>query len=246
MTQGLVSGALRQWNFGTLAQRFSIETWHIVLSRIPQLFAPITPWVCWPVLGALLFFASRFGTRAHAIGAAAVLFFVPPLVFTNLHWVHDYYLYSSGVFLVAAAVLSVVSFLEHSRLWCVGWAVALVLAAGSVTEYLAQFRPIQFLARTDARQIAEQIREKTTPNAVNIIVAKSGDPALAYYSERRALLLAGDVADDALREALQRLREYEIGGIFLEPGHLFPIEKLTALLREQGREGVAVHLLREE
>ena len=87
-TAWLTSDALRDWNFGTLGQRFASDTWEVILDRLEGSSSATR--------------GSRFSSSQRSplvrsrqrrfwlgIVLAAVL---PPLVFTNLYYQHDYYL----------------------------------------------------------------------------------------------------------------------------------------------------------
>ena len=87
-TAWLTSSALREWNFGTLGQRFASDTWEVILDRLRGL---IVGYAGIPLLVVAAVALARSPQRRFWLGIvlAAVL---PPLVFTNLYYQHDYYL----------------------------------------------------------------------------------------------------------------------------------------------------------
>jgi hypothetical protein len=95
----LTSDALKNWNFGTWAQRTSGQLW---ISTIVQRVAPDT--LGRFVLLSTVVAGTALASRRYAFPAlcAAFAFVLPFLLFTNLHLVHNYYQYANAIFLLAA------------------------------------------------------------------------------------------------------------------------------------------------
>lgn len=97
----LTSGALTFWNFGNISQRLSLETWRVVVWQ--RSFSQnaggwlgvaflLLPWLGGP----------KYRSFAWISLAALTLFVLPILIFTNLHFVHNYYQTGCLLFLIAA------------------------------------------------------------------------------------------------------------------------------------------------
>ena len=87
-TEWLTSSALREWNFGTLAQRFDLGTWDVILSRVALTILGAAG-IVMLVAAALATISSTQRRFWLTMWLGAIL---PPLVFTNLYFQHDYYL----------------------------------------------------------------------------------------------------------------------------------------------------------
>jgi hypothetical protein len=87
-TDWLTSSELEDWNFGSLSQRFDKGVWGVVVGRIVVHLVGLAGIA---LLAVALVALVRSSQRLFWIGMglAAAL---PPLVFTNLYLVHDYYL----------------------------------------------------------------------------------------------------------------------------------------------------------
>jgi Dolichyl-phosphate-mannose-protein mannosyltransferase len=110
--QGLTSSALSAWNFGTIRQRLAPSFWeHIVGRRVLfDLFgygAILTILVAGTVL-----INSRYVLQMLGAGFA---FLIPFLLFTNLHWQHNYYQYANGVFLIVLVGFAITNLFDANR-----------------------------------------------------------------------------------------------------------------------------------
>jgi hypothetical protein len=97
----LTSSALTVWNFGSISQKLSLETWRVVVWQ-RSFSQNAGGW-----LGVVFLLLPWFGGRKYRsfawIALAALALFVSPvLIFTNLHFVHNYYQTGCMLFLIAA------------------------------------------------------------------------------------------------------------------------------------------------
>ena len=97
----LTTTALHEFNYGTLAQRLTGGFWRRIADT--SLWAVLTP-ANLAILALFGLILTR-GRRAATLGLAAC-FLAGPLTFANLYFVHDYYFYADGVFLLAALVIA--------------------------------------------------------------------------------------------------------------------------------------------
>jgi len=214
----LTSAALRSWNFGTLAQRFFPRTWGWLLLRSSYLLGSIKILLL-PLVG--LYFAR------HRVGVALISiagFLAAPLIFTNLHVHHNYYVYANGGFLIAAVAWSIVGLLEGSN-WrkLAGLAIFSICILCSIAGYYDgphdKYYEIQTGDWTQEKRLGGLIKRSTAPEDVLLIFGLDWSPDLAYYSERRALMwpkwMAQDMDDPEFQEALKRLGDRQIGALII-------------------------------
>jgi hypothetical protein len=104
---GLASGNLGWWNYGDFAQKASWPFWNTFCQRM------IRDIIGHPLL--LVFLAAAFIMARRFRWKLAIclgLFLVVPLVFTNLQFIHHYYPYANGIFLIATFGWAIVALLE--------------------------------------------------------------------------------------------------------------------------------------
>lgn len=173
-TAWLTSAGLRDWNFGTIAQRLDLATWRMVFFR----------WL--PGLG-LVVFLSPFVIRRSRIGMwALATLLLGPLVFTNLFVVHDYYWMAVGP---AAAILIGMVVERALRVSAPGRRVAAVAALAGIfalsfyvyPRWILMIRPRAGVAVLER---AAQIAAVTTPDDLVAIDGYGWSPELLFYADR--------------------------------------------------------------
>lgn len=216
-----LSREVGSWMFGTLNQRLAPETWLQVYSHsVPFLVGSGLV----VLIGAIL--AILAGRRRLEAALCLAFFLVGPLVFTNLYYVHDYYFYANGIFLLAALGFAAVGVCESGR-----FRVAtglLVVCALLVPMYVMYLRSYHLLQREDfsaGRDFGQVVRSWIPDeDGVLLIYGMDWNPALPYYAERRALMDrdALPLGDPRIEAALRELGEGRIAamviGSQLEPG----------------------------
>lgn len=197
----LVPARLHRWTYGTLAQRFSADLWVDTLWK-----RAVSETIGGPLLllvGLLALF--RLGPRQCRIPVIlAVLFLLPLLVFTNLHIVHNYYLYANGVFLVLALAL----LLWRLSLKNSFFLFALLCSAAAFAEIRCFVRTYLPSVREDFRaapllQTAQFIREHTPPDSVLFVAGCNWNPTLSYYSQRRSICIPSWATPSEIESVLQ-------------------------------------------
>jgi hypothetical protein len=152
--------------------------------------------------------------RWRLAAACGALFLSAPLIFGNLHYVHNYYAYANSLFLVGAVSCAIVSLLERS-----GWrqvAGAALLLAAATTEVWAYLHGYYLTQRQDhPPALARVLEEVTAPDDVLLIYGQDWAPVVPYYAHRRALMnrRAGALDAPPLRAALQGLGSSRIGAV---------------------------------
>ena len=233
----ITSSALSSWNYGTLDQKFSIDTWFEIGSRVFSLFSTSGLFGMMALVSlALVLPLTR--RRWKEILVCGLLFVLAPAIFTNLHCVHDYYMCANGIFLLAAAGFLVIGILETPGWQNAGLAAVAVLIFAGAYGHQNIYLGLQRLNRTDFPRLGRQIRDQTPPDAVNIFLGFDWAPMLPYYSERRALMIPKFPAltDAAVRKALLNLRGQKIGLVVITEDSKGPIQpqRFLEYLKEFG------------
>lgn len=208
----MTSTNLREWNFGSVALRLRLAYWSKVFGGKIMLLGGLAPAL------VLLFLAlrqRRIGwNRDAAMFAGAGL--LGPLIFANLHFVHDYYLVGSLVFLACSAGIVLGPYLggllHRSRaryLGAVGLVVVVNLALFA-TRYGSMLEDIPALD-AETYRIAQAIARRSSPDEVTIIVGLDWNGTIAYYSRRYALMFP-DVMTNASRADIIRNPTPYLGG----------------------------------
>jgi hypothetical protein len=190
LTVGLTSESLSSWNYGTLAQKLSPLVWGVILAKQWILLfgfaAILLPFVlCAGAWGSMLKMTD-YRSAVWLILAIAG-YFSAPVVFTNLHFRHDYYLFANGFFLIAAFVLA----LGILRTWLTPkWIQAVyvltLISAGSVSFGYIGLR--KSLSEPVEDVVIREVLALKQPGPV-IYLGLSWSSKIPYEVERRALML---------------------------------------------------------
>jgi hypothetical protein len=184
LAQFILSSHLVEWNFGTLAQRLSINTW---LKMADLALGPMVGG------GALLFLlflmpSARDELRKYIV-VCLIAFLAGPAIFTNLYYVHEYYWYANAMFLLIAIGLCVTSILDIRKFkWAAEWIIAPAAIAVLYFAYAQLLLPSQRSADVGLASLAKAISDSTNKEAVILIYGFDWDPTLPYYAHRRALM----------------------------------------------------------
>jgi hypothetical protein len=189
----LVSGALTRWNFGSLAQKLDPKTWMLLWERCFGQNASgffgasilLLPWFYW-----------RGDRRLARYSLAALALFVLPLaIFTNLHFVHEYYQVACLVFLLAAIALAIASVTGTNN---VGRAISLILTVvlmvcnvitynGALGTILARpFRQLD-IRSLNAYDVGRFLRDNTAQGSGIVVFGQGYSSEVAFHSERKAM-----------------------------------------------------------
>lgn len=199
----LASGNMRIFNFGTLGQRLTIEFWERIAYHTRIAIAPLFN------LALVLVFTLLLG-RHHRGRSLFVLlcFLAGPLVFANLYYVHDYYFYASGLFLLAAVVLAWNQVLELEMFSRTGrWAVIFVSAVVQLCAYIPGYFQTQRQPLGTPPELAAILATATRPDDVILIFGQDWAARVPYYAHRRAVMIPDVQFDhaDAINSVLDRI-----------------------------------------
>ncbi len=199
----LASGPMAAFNFGSLAQRGSLEFWTRILHHTTtSVVGPFTLTVA--IVFGLLLARGRRPTLLLISG-----FLTGPLVLANLYFVHDYYFYANGLFLLAFVALAWDQLLEAPGFSPPAkWSVILLSLALQFVAFLQAYFPVQ----RDPRQalppeLGGVLAAATEPGDILLVAGLDWDAQVAYYSHRRAIMLTdvNSTKSAALDEVLRRL-----------------------------------------
>jgi len=209
----LVSSELHDWTYGPLAQRFDPGFWRQLGVQVERALFPSCSLF---LLGVLLLLFLRGRIRLFAVILLIAL--AGPLVFANLYFVHDYYLYSSGLFFLLLLALPLRRLMETTALpLAARLGVVVVVLAAQFSGYLGKYYEPQSRQAGGPPDLALAIGQVTKPDDLLVGFGLDWSPILPYYSHRRALLVPKRyIQDDAvIREALRRTRPARIAAVLL-------------------------------
>jgi hypothetical protein len=189
----ITSEMLFRWNFGTLEQKLNPKTWMLLYERCFGQNAA-------GFLGAsilLLPWCYRCGDRrlARYSLAALVLFGLPLAIFTNLHFVHEYYQVACLVFLLAAISLAIAWVTGTNR---AGGLAGLVLTVilmvvnfvtynqGLGTILSRPFRQLD-IRSLSAYDLGCFLRDNTAAGTGIVVFGQDWSSEVAFHSERKAM-----------------------------------------------------------
>lgn len=180
----ITSRALREFIWGTLAQRFSGEWWGRIITNHFTIIAAL-PGLTVLAVGPWLV-ERRYRLAA---GACVLCYAVGHLFFANLYYVHDYYPYASAFFLLVAIGLVVAGLLHRPGFPGIA---AVLLALGVFAGELHAFRTsyYKFYERPNEAEPVETaiMRTITPPEDVIAVFGFDWNPVWPYYSQRRAIV----------------------------------------------------------
>jgi hypothetical protein len=184
------STALVHFNFGTLAERLHpanyIRFLHAAAEQVGSLYV---------LLALVVVYAIVVRRWNHAALIGLALYIVTPMIFFHLHLLHEYYPYSSAIFLIVAAGLLVADMLAlpGRRAW-IGFVFLLALIAACVHRYHERFYLIQRSNAPGHPEAAAIIDRTTSPGDVIVITGLDWSSELPYQSHRKAIMDSDGVA----------------------------------------------------
>ncbi len=205
-TDWLTSTNLETWNFGTLAQRQVAANWTTIYDRIEQLLVGRSLFLVLVVLALWVGRKQRFWL---GLTLAALL---PPVVFFNLYWAHDYYL--AAISPALAGLVGVVGawVWEHRpRRWS-----ALVCALVLATLWLGwvvwpesdYFGKMNGPVADPYAGAATELAAVTDPSKLVVYMGEEWNPTTPYYADRPGFMLTSQIVSQSLVDKLSRDDHY--------------------------------------
>ncbi len=226
----ITSTNLMAWNFGTVAQKLNLSLW---LSYLLRTFAESIGGSIslLAVLGFLLIrqnqkndspqcLATR--TRFVGLGIGGFVFLGVPAVFTNLHFVHQYYPYASVIYLLAGMAYAVAPadgepWNRHSIVVVSGMlAFAAIASIGFLPSVIGHDNGL------DANLLTT-IRANTEPSDVVLVRGLDWSSELAYGADRKTIMdiSRGVQVPEAIKISLQNVAKLGLHlGAFVSCGQL--------------------------
>jgi hypothetical protein len=190
----LTSGVLRSWNFGTIEQRLSFNTWRtIIWERTIQenaagLFGVI-------LLIAPLFFGQKYNRHKVMVLSLLFAYSLHIGIFTNLHFVHNYYQVATTVFVIAALSIVVGAFATHvTKCIAIAPILTLALVVFNITEYSKGYgvvtsRPVsaQDESSVSTYRLALNLNQNTPSGSGLVVFGKGYSSEVAFHSQRKTM-----------------------------------------------------------
>lgn len=175
-TAFLTSAALRDWNFGTFAQRLDPTTWITCLG-----------WLAGLGFVAIAAPATTDRSSRLAIWSMATLL-LGPLVFTNLYVVHDYYWMAVAPAVAILTGVVVSAFLAQPARRGRRLILVTVLFALSFVAYPRWTLMLGDADPDGVLRMAADVRGASDPD--DLVAISNGDwsPAILFYAERRGYM----------------------------------------------------------
>lgn len=215
LTRGLTSENLSGWNYGSLEQKLSPVVWTVILGKqglmlfgfaviaLPFLILAAL-WGAWKERGI----SPKFVTFLLALGG----YLSAPVVFTNLHFRHDYYLFANGFFLIVAFVLGMALCRELVGLR-VSRLVYGITFISALTVALGYTGLRKSLTEPQEDGVVAAIQELESEGGV-IFFGFGWSAKMPYEVERRALMLSiADPSHETYLEAVELNREEDWAAI---------------------------------
>jgi len=177
-TATLASARMKAWNYGTWAQKLSPTLWAGMLAKEGVLlFGPLL------VLLAPLLWALRRTAQSVAMPVLIMVgaFLVSMLVFTNLHYRHQYYGFANGVYAVLAAGL-LLGVLPAGRLRRLLWYGLPVSCLVTSALFVWHHRALRFAVEDRIVHVLGQM----PPNSPFVVAGLDWSPYIPYYARQRA------------------------------------------------------------
>lgn len=204
----LTSAALSSWNFGSLDLRLSSSFWY------ETIFKRLIYNNCNSIIGLLsistyLMFGKNSNVKSVLLFLIA-LFVLPLLVFTNLHFRHDYYQSSNLIYLTFAVGISVyyiaLEFFGKNYLLKAFLLLSLPLYNYYIYKEIYMPYKINGYSNSDEQKlirrtltVSDYIKENSLSDQPIIVYGYDWSSEIAFYSRRRSLTLPwGDWDVDAI------------------------------------------------
>ena len=208
-TQFLTSTALRDWNFGTLAQRLDLWSNAVIGDRILESLLPTGAGLA---VGLLPCLVARRGKHWQAWGLAGVVL-CAVMLFFNLYLVHDYYyiaLYPATCGLLAMGVgeLSGLRVARRTSVRMVGAIGTVAVLLLALTNQVGASELRQFAQSGEVPALSIALDEATAPTENVLTVGCDWDPLLLYFADRKGLMIRVD--DPRLYPTTDSIRDYPV------------------------------------
>jgi len=182
------SKELSTWNFGTLQQRIDPQFYKDIFYE--RIFVENAG----SLLGIFIILVSLFikGSKKFFLSISLALFVFPIMVFSNLHFVHNYYQTSCAIFLFGALAYSVIEISKKTKDADRTTNIILLLLIFSNYAFFARGN-LQIINKKIDRNnsrtimISEIIDKYTPPKSAIAVFGNDWSSEFAYYSHRKSI-----------------------------------------------------------
>ena len=211
LSRFLASGNLHEWNYGSVALRLDPKFWQTLWQHSSTSVLQTIG------LGLFLAFACLIarGSRWRAV-VLLLCFLSGPLLFSNLYFLHDYYFYATGVFLLGAVVVTWNELLNLTSVPLVlRWAIILVTLGAQVHSFTHGYFNVQTRGDLEQPELGRVLGSITNSDDILLLHGFAWNPAIPYASDRRAIMVTDDNAKDpaVLENVLRRIPNGSIGAM---------------------------------
>jgi hypothetical protein len=228
------SAALRDWNFGTIAQRLSIDFWERMLVTGMR-----------DVLGYLGFFIliiliysliRRRSDFRYWVACAVLTFLSGPMIFSNLYYVHDYYFVACALFLLLALGIQIGSYYSTVPARIVPnvrYYIILPVIISMLGWYFDKYFQKQLQAQHADVDIGLAVKKLTRPQDILIIHGEGARPNIPYYAQRKAIINEEDKLNfdgKKMQTALKNAADENIGAVVLTGLNLWSEREKNSLV----------------
>ncbi len=230
----LTSSALTKWNFGTIDQRLTPEVWgSIIWNR--ALLVNAAGFLGVALLTGIFITGER---RIKSIVLTLlILFLLPILIFTNLHFVHDYYQVSSVIFLLGAIAVAIIYLFPDSMgkypvIPGITWIFVISNLFFFVTGYGQNVHIPLSPTTTPTLAVSEAIRTNIPEDSGIVIFGADWNSEISYYSERKSFSVPewSSSYDVAWKDPASFLGDKELGAVVYCIEENKPFPNLTQIL----------------
>jgi hypothetical protein len=214
----LTGSPLLAWVYGTWNQRIGPDLWRIIWDRsLLEIFGPTV--IAAAIIAGMGLFSRRYTIP---ILAAALAFMIPFLLFTNLHFIHNYYQNANAIFALAALGIAIAAIAED-RLRVVAPFLLAIFVSGQIYFFHHYYVPVIAHDFSNDRILLISLlaREKTQPTESLIVFGQDWSSAVAYHSERKTLTMPKWAPTTLMQKILENPQAYlgdaRLGGIVICP-----------------------------
>lgn len=217
----LTSKSTISWNFGTLDQKLSLETY----KTISEFYLPVIigNWLSKiyyiPIIVlVILFFSNRINFLLSLL--FLFLFLSGPLIFTNLYLVHDYYYYANSIFLLLfiGNLFSILISIKKYHLNKIVFFIILpFLIFNQLKTYYKIYYPLQLKNDTEILSLKQIIKENIPFNSIILIYGHDWNSEIPYYIQRKAIMdrKALDLKDSSMKKSIELSGKENISAVLI-------------------------------
>lgn len=216
------SAALRHWMIGDMAMRLSPLHWLHFLGRSSVGAFGVLGMLVLPWMAYRIFRTGKYRGQGPWLALCILAFFLGPLAFTNVYFVHDYYFIPTGIFLIWGLFILAPAGGKKSVFW-------LLIASNLITSFFyLQLKQLNYQNPVN-EHIIQTIAALPLPSTL-IVFGAYFDSWIPYYSRKKALqTLNADFSDPVFQKALRNMKGQNVGAVIAKTTKYADIAAKTAL-----------------